>query len=345
MKRPSFMLGAALLCLALLLAWLFWPSEQSTPKAAQPPATVRSVVAPPPQPAVSTLPPSEERRQTEEERANTIRSAIEGTNVPIKFWGRVVDQNGAPLEGVKVSYSRQTEHSTLPGMPWANSKIHRGETATSAGGNFSITGVSGHYLTIEGFAKAGYRTPEQFAPARANYDYFGSGPSGRFNADKSRPVEFVMLAERAVEPLVAHGGNFGRQVRVPADGTPVRWNLWTGKSDPDGELQVTFKREATGAGQTGSWEAKVEVIGGGIVEAPRDENVWQAPEEGYQSAADYPKAEQTRGDPSRAFYIKTADGKYGRLELELFANDRGPTARCLVKTQMNPQLGSRSLAR
>ncbi|MEQ1851398.1 MAG: hypothetical protein ABMA01_07375, partial [Chthoniobacteraceae bacterium] len=68
----------------------------------------------------------------------------------------------------------------------------------------------------------------------------------------------------------------------------------------------------------------------------------QAPGAGYAPTVDYPKAEQKRGVSARSFYVKTADGKYGYLQLELYPGDDGPAARCLIKASMNPS-GLRNL--
>jgi len=93
MKYRSIIAGVALLCFALVLAWFFWLSAQPTSPTTRSPDTARTVVAPPPTPITGEVPPREEQQRTETERADTIRSAIEGTNAPINFLGRVVDQS------------------------------------------------------------------------------------------------------------------------------------------------------------------------------------------------------------------------------------------------------------
>ena len=126
---------------------------------------------------------------------------------------------------------------------------------------------------------------------------------------------------------------------------PLRWNVWNGQADPNGELQITLARTPAlveRVGQVSDWSAKIAVIDGGLVEAPPDEPFYRAPEGGYVSELDYPKAEQRRGVSARSFYIRTAKGKYGRIELDLYPGDEGPTARCLIKVYLNPS-GSRNL--
>ncbi len=48
-----------------------------------------------------------------------------------------------------------------------------------------------------------------------------------------------MINKSTAEPLVSYGGNLGKIVRVPGNGTAVRWNLWKGQSDPEGELRIS----------------------------------------------------------------------------------------------------------
>jgi hypothetical protein len=169
--------------------------------------------------------------------------------------------------------------------------------------------------------------------------------SGKFTPEPSNPIVFVMVSRADAVPLVSYGDSFGKTMRLPGKGTAVGWNLWKGQLDPSGELQVIFKRDPAvlaRVGQPVTWSAKVAILGGGIVEALPAESFSRAPLEGYVSELDYPKVQQKRGVPARSFYIKTADGKYGRIELDLYPDDEGPAARCLVKAVMNPS-GSRVL--
>lgn len=341
-RRAVLITGVATVVVVLLVAWWLTPREQppSITQPTSPKDAAKSVVTL--TPAAATPTRDEARRLQKEERAKTIFQAIEGTNVPISFWGKAVDQDERPIDGVKVSYSYSTEHGNMLGVAWGEQRIHKGETTTGAAGTFSIAGMKGHALTIEALTKEGY---QYTARGAKSYNYHGSTAAGKFTPDATNPVLFVMVNKTTAEPLVTHGGTFGKTMRLPGNGTPVRWNVWQGQADANGELQVTLKREPAvlaRVGQPVTWSAKVEVIGGGIIEAQPGEPIYRAPEEGYAPAVDYPKAEQKQGVPARSFYIRTADGKYGRVELDLYADDDGPTARCLIKAYMNPS-GSRNL--
>jgi hypothetical protein len=341
-RRIAPITGIAVLAVALLAIWWLTLRERLPTISQATPPMEPAKVATSATPSASNPAREEVRQQQQEVRAKTIFQAIEGTNVPIKLFGKVVDQNEQPIAGVSVRYSYSTEQGNMLGVAWAKQIIHKGEAATDAAGMFTVSGMKGHALTIEILAKEGYEYKSRGANV---YNFYGDTLSGKFTPESKSPVIFVMVSKATAEPLVSYGGSFGKTMRLPGDGTPVRWSLWNGRTDPTGELQLTLKRDPAvlaRVGQPVTWSAKVEVIGGGIVEAMPNNPIYRAPEEGYAQAIDYPKAEQMRGVPARSFYIRTAEGKYGRVELDLYADDEGATARCLIKASMNPS-GSRNL--
>ena len=344
MKRRTILIAgvAVIPVLALLAAWWLAPRQQ-LPNVGQPTQTEDAAKSGVNAAPTAATPPREDAGPLQQhERAKTISRLIESSNVPIDFWGKVIDQNGNPVASVEVTFIYTTEHANVAGVAWGRQEVHQGSVVSDQTGVFSITGLRGNGLSIKDLRKEGF----EYKPHRSSsFDYYGSTAAGKFTPDPRNPFLFVMVNQTTAEPLVSYGGNFGKTMRVPGDGTPSRWNLWNGQPDPKGDLQITFSREPAALARVGpprAWSAKVEVVGGGITEAPADEAIYRAPEDGYASAVDYPKVEQKRGVSARTFYVKTADGKYGRVQLELYPGDEGPTARCLIKAQMNPS-GSRNL--
>jgi hypothetical protein len=285
----------------------------------------------------------ETEKQIPEKTSKTIFDVIEVANVPIHFFGKIMDQDGQSVSGVLVQYNYSIEYGNMMGIAWGQQKITKGETVSDEVGSFSITGIKGHYLTVESLKKEGYlyRSKESRV-----YNFYGDSSSGKFRSNRNNPVVFALINKKTSEPLISYGGIFGTAFRVPGDGTPARWNLWEGRPDSNGDLQITFKRDPAVLVQVGApktWSAKIEVIGGGIVATSSEEPIYRAPENGYVSTIDYPKLEQKQGVGARLFYIKTSDEKYGLLQLEIYPGDDGPTTRCLIKAYMNPKVGSRNL--
>jgi hypothetical protein len=268
-----------------------------------------------------------------------VREMIEMRNVAINFWGKVIDQDGSPLPGVRIDYTYSIYHGNDQGVAWVDFEAKKGETVSDGDGLFAITDLKGHDLTIESLTKLGYVHRERWQLA---YNFYGEMPELKFEPRQDKPVRVTMIRTTATESLVHVKGG----VNVSGNGAVERWNLWTGESDANGELAITLKRDPAiieRPDQLVAWSADLQVIGGGIIEAPWDEEVRRAPESGYLATAFYPKTEQKPGSPYRSFYLRTADDRYGRIQVTLYASDDGPTARCFITGDMNPRPGSRNL--
>jgi hypothetical protein len=77
-----------------------------------------------------------------EDRAKMIRRIIEAANVPIEFWGKVTDQDGVPLEGVKVAYTCLILWGNDVGVARVPKEL-KGQAVSDASGSFAITGLGG----------------------------------------------------------------------------------------------------------------------------------------------------------------------------------------------------------
>lgn len=271
--------------------------------------------------------------------ARRMFEAVEATNVPINFWGKVVDEDARPVREVTINYEYSIEHGNLQGVAWSDQEHRAGQAITDRGGLFSVQGLKGHALEIVTLKHPDYQYRSKGA---LSFDFYGSTASGKFLSDQHKPVVFTVVRKQRRDPLV----HFEGTLHVRADGTPKRWNLWQGESDPNGELMVTLRREPAvlqRPGQAATWSAELKIVGGKIIEAPWDEDVRRAPDAGYLESLLYPEREQKQGVPYRSFYVQTADGKFGRLQIELDARGEGSTAPCYITTDMNPRAGSRNL--
>lgn len=282
---------------------------------------------------------SNENEMSDRDDPAKVRRAIEAGNVPINFWGRVVDQDDMPLPGVRIAYRYSVHHGNDQGVAWIEHETRKGEVVSDNGGSFAITNIKGHDLTIESLSKLGhvYRKKHNLS-----YNFGGNMPETRFESRPDKPVRFVMTNERIWEELNHKRG----YIKLNGDGTPGPWNLWDGEADPSGELVVTFRREPAVLNlpdRLSTWSADLHVVGGEIMEAAWGEDVHRAPEAGYSATVPYPKEDQKEGVGVRSFYLRTRNGNYGRIQVELYPGDNGPTARCFVTSDMNPRPGSRNL--
>jgi hypothetical protein len=268
----------------------------------------------------------------------TIRRAIEAGNVPINLWGKVIDQDGLPLSEVRVAYTYSIYHGNDQGVAWIDLETREGEATSDSDGSFAITDLTGHDLTIESLTKMGY----VYRYRSLSYDFGGNMPDNRFKARRDNPIRVTMIHKNAMESLIHVRGG----VDVRGDGTAEHWNLWSGEADPRGEFTIVYRAVIAvpaNPAQRVNWSADLGIVGGGITEAPWNEDVRRAPESGYSATVAYPKRDQIQGVPHRSFYVHTADGKYGRVQVELSPSLDELTARCFITSDMNPRPDSRNL--
>ena len=342
LKRRGVPAAALLLIIAALL-WMLRENEPTkAPSRTVTPTPNANTGTIPNTPTATTTPTT---KLSAEQRVALVDGLIDSTNQPINFWGKVIDQDGQPVSGVTVRYSYHTEHGNAVGSPWGASKGHNGTTTTQADGIFTITGLRGHWLSILGLEKPGFKRANQIAREEISFNYDRAEPT-HFTPDKNNPVIFPMVQEAALEPLIAHGVPDDLLYDLPADGTPVFWDPWHGKRAPAGEFKLTFKREPVtlAPGQKPArWQATLEIVGGGLIHASSGSLLFTAPDDEYSTVVDYPEDDGIQGMHPRRFYFRTAKGNYGRLEIELTPNDEGSSARARLAVYLNPKPGSRNL--
>ncbi|MDB6109357.1 MAG: hypothetical protein JWR69_1107 [Pedosphaera sp.] len=275
-------------------------------------------VDPPPVAAKALTPTAPARRVPEPESLVTpeerLRVAIESKNVPVEFWGKVVDQNDTPLAGVKL-HSQIRHWDFEPSRGLAQRNIERAMT-TGADGRFHIGGSTGDDLIIK-MEKDGY---ELEPDAQLG---FGYGTSERFTALPEAPMIFKMWPTNIHERLIVGSKRF----HVVPDGRIYMIDLTTGTmaESGGGDLKITLKHPAEVArGQTNDWSAEVEAVNGGLLEETNARSsMYLAPVTGYTPAFRY--AQRLRGGQSgstgkKRFYVMLKNGQeYGRVTLELIA--------------------------
>jgi len=258
-------------------------------------------------------------------------------NVPITFYGKVVDQSNQAVAGVKVRAEVRLGYFASPTIGkerWDPISIE-----TDVAGKFGVSNVSGGFLQFTAIEKDGYEvSPKQ---AKAGFMYYPD----HFQADPNSPVVFKMWKKQGAEPLVgsAWHGN------VRCDGTLNAYDLASGKPAKGGNLEITCMRTPLDIvpreNKPYDYELKISVISGGI-QMTEDEFTYIAPEGGYVptltlgAKAGDPK---WSGNVKQEFYFKTDEGHYGKLSLEWYAYQTSPT-HLEWACSINPS-GSRNLER
>lgn len=235
-----------------MLLWLVLHRREPAPNVSQAsqPSSKASKAVLPQQPQA----PSADARQ---DRLGVLEQALSNGNVPITFFGRVIDQDGAPVPGAIVSYRIIRSGKLLTSGEVADDSAKR-QTSSATDGNFTITGDRGVTLSIEGVQKEGYR---ESAKARHTFAYFGSPEI--FSQDKATPQIFLLVRNEALQSLL----HYSRQLGVAWDGQTRAYNLEDGQPAANGELRITTRKgvppDALGHFD---WKVEIAVNGGGVQE-------------------------------------------------------------------------------
>lgn len=256
-----------------------------------------------------TSPPTLTREQKLEHAPQTM-------NVPISFYGRVVDQDGQPLPGVRAVISiRQWTYVASAGL---NSIFPKTELTTDSDGLFHLTNGSGDDLSLEALAKEGYE-PEP--KAIRGFGYTTSNP---IKPDPNNPVVFRMWKVGTKQELVI-GDKF---LPIIPDGRTYTFDFLKGtmtEGQADGDLTIWVRRSDGAAwGKKYSWSFHISVVRGGLrEETDVYASMFLAPEEGYAQALSRefrPSDEDWTYGVNRRFYLRARNGQiYGRVDIEIQA--------------------------
>jgi hypothetical protein len=255
---------------------------------------------------------------------------------PIQFYGKVLDQDGAPVAGAKVTGGVMVQ------TKWMNGEITNYYTTTGGNGLFAFEGLAGRDISIW-LEKAGYdfRNGDH---TLFKYSHL-TNETERHTPDVNAPVVFTMWKQKGPEALVHTKLS---RASVPVDGSPVAFDLLTGeKTLAGGDLVVKLERNPIHVqrGQRFDWKATIEVPNGGLLEI-KDTYPNEAPAEGYipsliidmpASSADW------QSSLSGSFYVRSRGGQnHARLNLRITADYEPPPTALTFEAYINPS-GSRNL--
>jgi hypothetical protein len=242
------------------------------------------------------------------------KTAIAAMNVPVNFWGRVVDQDGTSLSGVKVEMSlRQWKEES--GSPSGEFLVFNRQTG--ANGTFDLRGENGDALEFRSINKEGYR----LSPKAVTSLNFERNPNPSSAND---PIIFKMWKIGASGKLLTGSKFFG----IVPDGRTYTIDLIRGtKSEgesSEGDLRVKILRPSVIQERLPyDWTCVIETIGGGLIEAD-DDFMYQAPETGYSSPYQVKfTASQTNWTDTVKdnVYVESRGGAvYGIIHMEIIAH-------------------------
>jgi hypothetical protein len=328
MKRLAAIIAAVLiLCICW---WLFAPSSEPLPTGSnaksksgkEAPEVVTN--APNAGAASSASGPPGTRQSFAEKMLNAFAT-------PITFYGRVLDQNGAPVAGATV---RGSAGVSMGG------NTTKTTTTSDQSGNFTLSskGMS-FFVTVN---KPGFYHifPKQMPGfvSENGFDYGEDLGEGIHKPDPSNPVIFHLFKPGTIEPLTRlrdtsrRLSRTGEAVEVALDAGAHRISLackTEEKVTPDGRY---------------SWRFEVKVVNGGL--QPSGEVFqFEAPASGYKESDvidmnDSLPRPQWSSSVRLSYFVRFDDNTFARIKVEMIS---GGDHFAVIEGYYNPKPASRSL--
>ena len=337
MKRYPLIIGLLVFVILLILAlrW-FGFIPQGKPEAIPPahvsPSTL-SLTSPTPSPSSpvsNQLSPEEMQKRSEDQVRYQSHVFDLLFLTPIVFYGKVVDQNGASVEGATALISPTQGPGTDPET----------KETSDENGLFSIT-THGLGLSVM-VSKPGYYSMRE---SRGVFGYsVATGGEYKPHTNSRNPAIFVLRKRGETEPLIVKG--LGG--RISKNGTPVLVNLDGG--NPNGaaeDIQVESWVHDEGippnAPRPYDWKCRITVPGGGLQPRTGGEFDFTAPTDGYQPSDEINMSANTRpwnDQVQKSYFLQLANGTYARIDFTIAA---GGGHFFSIVSYFNPAPGHRNL--
>jgi hypothetical protein len=246
------------------------------------------------------------------ERVKKMRAILETENVPIVFWGKIVDETNAGVSGAMIKYHVRGA-GVLNAAGLVEDKNRNGVVSSGIDGSFEIRQSKGMSLAIEDITKPGYRLYEN---QKLVFSY--TVTSSLHKPDKQSPQTYVMRSSESRMDVRW----WEKKVKLPWNNGEIRFDLQTGNLSPSGNLVFTASRN--GSFGRFDWNLTVTLQNGELSEA-KENTALIAPENGYlpkwqcgflANDKDFLSSLDTN-----VYY--RVNGKYGRLKFLIYA-DAGP---------------------
>jgi hypothetical protein len=272
-----------------------------------------------------------------EERKQAMQHFNESQNVPVAFYGLIVDQDSNALQNVTVDLNVTEEYVDASyRVTGSTTNVQR---QTGADGRFELTGPKARIVRIQRLAKEGYE-PEMILRHYGEY-----GPQ---STSYENPAVFRLWSTNVHEPLITGE----RKFQIIPDGRHYVIDLIKGTigEGNEGDMVISIKRpESVTPPEKYTWSCGMAASGGLEPENDLNSAMYRAPVGGYTNVFNFHVAYNTPAGRGMSFdnrfYFKVRDGKmYGRLTADFWTTDRSDPAFGLIRIvyAVNPS-GSRLL--
>lgn len=270
------------------------------------------------------------------EQAIRVSATIDALNVDVHLHALCLDQDNNPLEGVRVELSvRQWKGISRLDLFGDQLKFDR---RSDGNGRFSLTGVRGDSLTVKTAVKDGYQLDTS---GRLSLGFQGA----RVDPLSTPAAPFILRfwKKRGAEPL--HVAKPGLRQKIATTGVPVAYDLKSGNKvaqsqNPVVRFAMRRNPESLPSQFKGNfdWQFTVEVPGGGV-QTTQTNMPFLAPKDGYAAAASFGfKADdpQWSRETNAVLFFRTAQGQFGRMEVNVVSTTTGPVVSFGWTSYLNP---------
>jgi hypothetical protein len=279
-----------------------------------------------------------------EDKMDRMKAAFLKQDVGVTFFGRVLDDHDAPVEGASIN-ADIIHFSPDPDKLFGESKVV--ERTSDANGFFSVEHEKGRSLYINSISKEGYDGSMLLKQERS-FQYAEHGSQKPFVADRKSPVVFRIRNQGGVAFLL-RTTDWSCQLSASESGSVkgydfIRQMPARGLAKPffDGEpLTSDLQVKATFNTNDATWTVVLSsgTTNGGIVVS--DQLLYEAPATGYQQEYTF-TPEARKPMKTRYVYLRSRSPYvYSRLEVEYCTVDK-KFVRVEGKSVTNPY-GDRNL--
>ena len=314
-RRTVIALAAALAI--LMMVWGFRPKLSTRSEHAEHTGTNSAVLASPStdtkRPSSQIDPASLNREELRREvRRRDAQDSKWEWEIPIKFYGKVVDDTGQPVPAADVHFQWTTLSTRGTGEV---------DTQTDSQGRFALEGVHGKRLLVR-LSKPGYDPSD--ARNKTSFEYAIPSDEMYHEPYAEAPIVFHLRKQKPSPDVVSKS----TKVMLQGDAATVRISFETGKPRATGELLIVASKPWPPRPMSPSydWNVGFHIENGGFVDAP-EQFAFEAPESGY--VPDYTvdmRAALGSGwkvNVERTVYFVVGQPKrYGRLTFRTDGNSR-----------------------
>lgn len=319
-KRPFLLFIVVAIVSILALLWLGKKPQVTTVLNPAPTSTVSSAPSPggaPAQKPASSIAPGAAPNAPSTSASDKSAQMREGlslmNDVPIVFYGRLLDQFDSPVVGAQIAATVRIYSGT-------ESTTKTLTTISDGAGMFQIDGGKGESLGIMP-AKQGYVVATTDTLFKYSYMY-----PDHFSPDANNPTVVKMWKLQGAEPLVQISSTY----KIDYTSAPLEFDLVAGKIvESGGDLLVRVNRPDGIISQQHpqNWNIDLSVINGGyIVTSTQEASITYAAPGGYYQPAGTFGNNNGPDLVDETFFTKSRNGQiYSKLHLffEINSNPSG----------------------